>query len=112
MGGPVEERGYMRYKLDTAKCLNFWDSNLGSMGCRICVAVCPYTRKANWLHRAALDVTMNDPTGLSDTVLTALQKRFYPGPNPQKYYMPSMGGENASYRKPSWWLKSEDFIDF
>ena len=112
MGGPVEERGYMRYKLDTAKCLNFWDSNLGSMGCRICVAVCPYTRKANWLHRAALDVTMNDPTGLSDTVLTALQKRFYPGPDPQKYYMPSMGGENASYRKPPWWLKSEDFIDF
>ena len=112
MGGPVEERGYMRYKLDTAKCLNFWDSNLGSMGCRICVAVCPYTRKANWLHRAALDVTMKDPTGLSDTVLTALQKRFYPGPDPQKYYMPSMGGENASYRKPPWWLKSEDFIDF
>jgi epoxyqueuosine reductase len=112
MGGPVEERGYLRYKLDTAKCLNFWDSNLGSMGCRICVAVCPYTRKANWLHRTALDVTMNDPTGLSDTVLTALQKRFYHGPDPQKYYMPSMGGENASYRKPPWWLRSEDFIDF
>jgi len=112
MGGMVEVRGYLRYKLDTAKCLNFWDSTLGSMGCRICVAVCPYTRKANWLHKTARDVIINDPTGLSDTVLTALQKRFYPGPDPQKYYIPSLGGENASYRKPPWWLRSEDFIDF
>ncbi len=112
MGDMEEVRGYLRYKLDTAKCLNFWNSTLGSMGCRICVAVCPYTRKSNWLHKTARDVTMNDPTGLSDTVLTALQKRLYPGPDPQKYYIPSLGGENASYRKPPWWLRSEDFIDF
>ncbi len=111
-GDKVEVRGYLRYQADTAKCLNFWNSTLGSMGCRLCVAVCPYTRKANWLHKTALKVSMNDPTGISDWALTGLQKRFYPGPDPQKYYMPSLGGENASYREPPWWLKAEDFIEF
>jgi reductive dehalogenase len=111
MGEKEEIRGYLRYQLDTAKCLNFWDSTLGSMGCRICVAVCPYTRKANWQHKAALNLSVNDPTGAVDWALTGLQKRFYPGPDPQKYYMPSLGGENASYRKPPWWLRAEDFIE-
>ncbi len=112
MGDKVEVRGYLRYQLNQAKCQNFWNSNLGSMGCRLCVAVCPYTRKANWLHRTALKVTANDPTNISDKVLTSLQKSFYPGPDPQEYFMPSMGGSNASYREPPWWLKAEDFIDF
>ena len=112
MGGKEVVRGYLRYQLDREKCHTFWSSNLGNMGCRICIAVCPYTRKSNWLHKAALKVSANDPTGLSHSVLTELQKRFYPGPDPQKYYMPSLGGENASFRRPPWWLRSEDFIEF
>jgi epoxyqueuosine reductase len=111
IGDKEEVRGYRRWKIDTAKCQNFWNSNLGNMGCRICVSVCPYTRKANWLHRAALEVSANDPTGLSERVLTGLHKSFYPGPDPQDYYMPSLGGKNASYREPPWWLRTEDFID-
>ena len=112
MGEKVEIRGYLRYQLNQSKCQNFWNSNLGNMGCRICISVCPYTRKSNWLHRTALKVTADDPTNISDKVLTSLQKSFYPGPDPQDYYMPSMGGTNASYREPPWWLKAEDFIDF
>jgi reductive dehalogenase len=104
-------RGYRRWTVHAAKCHNFWNSNLGNMGCRICVAVCPYTRKANWLHKSALQVSANDPSGLSHIALTKLQKLFYPGPDPQDYYMPSLGGKNASYRKPPWWLRTEDFID-
>lgn len=111
-GDRIEVRGYFRYQIDTAKCHTFWSSKLGNMGCRICVAVCPYTRKSNWLHKAALKVSVNDPTGISHSVLTGLQKRFYPGPDPQKYYIPSLGGENASYRPPPWWLRAEDFIEF
>jgi reductive dehalogenase len=110
-GGKQEVRGYLRYKVNVSKCHNFWRSNLGNMGCRLCVAVCPYSRKSNWLHRTALDVSANDPTGLSHKILTFFQKIFYPGPDAQKYYMPAMGGENASYREPPWWLKTEDFID-
>lgn len=111
-GDRIEVRGYFRYQINTAKCHTFWSSKLGNMGCRICVAVCPYTRKSNWLHKAALKVSVNDPTGISHSVLTGLQKRFYPGPDPQKYYIPSLGGENASYRPPPWWLRAEDFIEF
>ena len=111
MGDKVEVRGYRRWKVDASKCQNFWSSALGPMGCRICVSVCPYTRKANWLHKAAMKVSANDPTGLSERVLTTMQKSFYPGPNPEDYYMPSLEGKNASYRDPPWWLRTEDFID-
>jgi reductive dehalogenase len=111
MGDKEEIRGYSRYRLNVEKCNNFWNSNLGNMGCRLCIAVCPYTRKSNWLHKTALNVTVNDPTGIAEKVLTGMQKRFYPGPDPQKYYIPSLGGENASYRKPPWWLRTEDFIE-
>ena len=111
MGEKEEVRGYRRYAIDTAKCLSFWMSNLGNMGCRLCISSCPYTRKANWLHRSAVQVTAADPTGLSERVLTGLQNGFYPGPDPEDYYMPSLGGKNASYREPPWWLRTEDFID-
>jgi hypothetical protein len=82
------------------------------MGCRICIASCPYTRKSNWLHKTAFKASLHDPTGLTDEALTVLQDQFYTGPDPQDYYIPSLDGKNASYRKPPWWLISEDFIDF
>ena len=107
----VEVRGYRRWKIDRSKCHNFWYSNLGNIGCRLCVAVCPYSRKSNWLHRTALKVSSSDPTGLSHQALTAMQKILFPGREAKEYYMPSMGGYNASYRNPPWWLKAEDFID-
>lgn len=108
--GPEEVRGYRRWVFNPSKCNNFWNSNLGSFGCRICVAVCPYARRANWLHKTALRVTANDPTGLSEKALTALQQGLYEMPDPQSYYIPSLGGENASFREPPWWLRTEDFI--
>lgn len=111
LGDKVEVRGYRRYQIDRAKCLNFWSSNLGNMGCRLCISCCPYTRKANWLHRTALRVTANDPTGLSERALTAFQKGLYDAPDPEAYFIPQLGGENASYREPPWWLRTEEFID-
>lgn len=109
--GKENIRGYRRYALHSSKCFNFWNSKHGSMGCRICVAACPYTRKSNWVHKTAVQVTANDPTGLSHKALSSMQKRFYPGQNPSDYYAESLGGKNASYRKPPWWLKTEDFIE-
>ena len=110
-GGKQTIRGYKRYTLHASKCHNFWYSKLGNMGCRLCVAVCPYTRKSNWLHKTALGVSLHDPTGLADRALAGMQRAFYPGKDPQKYYIPSMGGENASYRDAPWWLRTADFID-
>ncbi len=110
-GGKVTIRGYTRYALDASKCHNFWYSKLGNMGCRLCVAVCPYTRKSNWLHETALKASLYDPTGLADRALVGMHKALYPGKTPQEYYIPSMGGKNASYRDAPWWLRTEDFID-
>jgi len=104
-------RGYRRYQTHISKCFNFWHSKHGNMGCRICVAVCPYTRKSNWVHKTALQVIANDPTGISHKLLTGMQKRFYPAPNPNDYYAETLGGKNASYRKPPWWLRTADFIE-
>jgi len=112
MEEPSAIRGYLRYQLNISKCHNFWYSKLGNIGCRICVTVCPYSRKANWIHKTALQVISRDPTHLSKQVLTQLQEIFYPGPAPQDYYMPSLGGKNASYREAPWWLRSEDFISW
>jgi reductive dehalogenase len=110
-GGKENIRGYKRYLLHSSKCFNFWNSKHGSMGCRICIAACPYTRKSNWVHKTALKITANDPTTISHKVLTSMQKRFYPGQNPSDYYAATLGGKNASYREPPWWLKTEDFIE-
>ncbi|MCK5145615.1 reductive dehalogenase [bacterium] len=110
MGDKENIKGYKRYALNVSKCHNFWYSNLGNIGCRLCVAVCPYSRKSNWLHKTALQVTANDPTGITHSTLTEMQKRFYPAPDVKDYYIPSLGGKNASYRKPPWWLRTRDFI--
>jgi hypothetical protein len=59
----------------------------------------------------AVKVSANDPTGISERALTSLHKAVYNGPDPQDYYIPSLGGKNASYRKPPWWLVTEDFVD-
>jgi len=107
-----EVRGYWRWQIDISKCHNFWYSNLGNVGCRLCLTSCPYSRKSNWLHRGALKVSANDPTGLSHGVMTELQERFYPAPNVEEYFIPSMGGSNASYRKPPRWLQADEYIDF
>lgn len=109
---PPVVNGYKRWPLNSSTCYNFWYSNLGNIGCRLCISSCPFSRKSNWLHKTALDVTTNDPTGLSHRVLTEMQKKFYPSPDPQDYYMPSMGGKNTTYREEPWWLKTEDFIEF
>ena len=58
-----------------------------------------------------MKVTAMDPTGLSEKALIALQKRLYPAPDPGDFYIPALGGQNASLREPPWWLRTEDFIE-
>jgi reductive dehalogenase len=110
-GKREEIHGYLRYRIDGDKCHNFWYSNLGNIGCRICVAVCPFTRRSDWLHRSALHLSSRDASGISQRALSTVQKLCYPGKKSGSYFIPSMGGNNASYREPPWWLKTEDFLD-
>ena len=91
-------RGYKRWSLDLEACYNFWGQVLGNGGCRVCLAVCPYSRKSNWVHDMARVVSTSDPTGLADKGLLWMQENFFEFPDAEAYYPPSYGGENASYR--------------
>jgi ferredoxin len=110
-GGREEIHGYARYRIDGEKCHNFWYSNLGNIGCRICVAVCPFTRKSNWLQRGFVQASARDPLGAGRGILSVFQKLLYPVKEPKSYFISEMGGQNASFREPPWWLRTENFIE-
>lgn len=103
-------RGYKRWALDIEACYNFWGQVLGNGGCRVCLAVCPYARKNNWLHAMARNVSAYDPTGLADHGLIWMQENFFEYPDPQAYYPPP-DGVNASYRQPPEWMQIERWIN-
>lgn len=105
---PKENRGYVRWTLDIEACYNYWGVDLGNGGCRTCLAGCPYTRKANWLHKLAPEVVARDPSGLAAEALTWMHKTAYDMPDKSLYGPPN----NASYRAAPWWMKSEAFINF
>ena len=62
--------------LDLEACYNFWGAVLGNGGCRVCLAVCPYGRKNNWIHSSARNVSAYDPTGLADLGMIWMQENF------------------------------------
>jgi len=47
--GKTEFNGIMKWKLDEEKCYRYWHA--AGTDCGICMASCPWTRPANWLHR-------------------------------------------------------------
>jgi len=103
-------RGYEHWYINNGACYNYWRETLGPMGCRLCVAVCPYSRKDNWLHRAAREVDARDPTGLVSTVLHRMQKGFFDYPDAAEYHRPPTG-HFASYRPEPFYLHTERYLD-
>lgn len=107
-------RGYKRWALDLEACYNFWGVALGNGGCRTCLAVCPYSRKNNWVHSAARTASANDPTGLMDIGMIWMQQAFFDGPSQEDYYPPNHpqgNGSNASYRDGPDWMKIENWFN-
>ena len=83
---------------------------MGPLGCRLCLTVCPYSRRNNWLHSLAKNVDINDPTGLVKHALIFMQKSFFESPDPQDYLRPP-DGRFAGYREGPEWLQSENYLD-
>jgi epoxyqueuosine reductase len=112
---PMETiRGYKRWALDIEACYNYWGVVLGNGGCRVCLAVCPYARKNNWLHHTAREVAFRDPTGLADSGMIWMQRSFFDGPSKEEYYPPNHpqgNGVNASYRPGPDWMRIEDWFN-
>jgi epoxyqueuosine reductase len=110
---PGIEFGYKRWKIRDELCFNIWCSVATSKqarGCRICLTVCPYSRKNNWIHAISRTLDPRDPTGLVSSALLWMQKAFFKYPK-AKDYMPPPLGTNATYHKPPDWLLTENWLD-
>jgi reductive dehalogenase len=105
-------RGFQRWKIDDNKCFTVWNSvaTSHSRGCRVCLAVCPYSRKNNWLHGFAREIDSRDPTGLVASGLLAMQKKFFYYPGGQEY-LPPPDGSNQTFGEAPEWLKTEEWFD-
>lgn len=106
----MEIRGYEHWFIDTAKCFNFWMQAMGPLGCRLCLTVCPYTQRSNWIHNAAKTIDINDPTGLVNNSLVYMQKNFFDAPEVTEYLRPP-DGRFAGYREAPEWLQVTNWFD-
>ena len=104
-------RGYKHWYINNGACYNYWRESMGPMGCRLCVAVCPYSRKDNWIHQMAREVDPRDPTGITRESLLWMQKNFFDYPEAVEYRRVGSGGHFASYRPEPAFLHAEDFLD-
>jgi reductive dehalogenase len=103
-------RGYEHWYINNGACYNHWRETMGPMGCRLCVAVCPYSRKDNWIHDLARQVDSRDPTGLASSGLLTLQKNLFDAPAAVEY-RPPPDGHFASYRREPPYLRAERYLD-
>lgn len=106
-------RGFKRWKLNEEKCYSMWagGTTQDGLGCRVCVGVCPYSRKNTWVHTISREVEPRDPTGLFSTGLLAMQKNFFKFNEAEDYRAEWDGGKEANYHNPPWWLRAENFLD-
>ncbi|MGD8226276.1 MAG: reductive dehalogenase domain-containing protein [Desulfobacteraceae bacterium] len=105
-------RGYNRWVIRDELCFHTWASVATSRarGCRICLAVCPYSRKNNWVHAFSRYVDPRDPTGMAASLLLWGQKNLFKYPRANEF-MPPPTGKNATYHEPPDWLQTDKWFD-
>jgi reductive dehalogenase len=109
---PDVVRGYRRWEIKHELCFHMWASVATShvRGCRVCLAVCPYTRKNNWVHSVSRYVDPRDPTGIAASLLIWAQKALFKYPEAREF-LPPPAGSNATYHEPPDWLQTEKWFD-
>lgn len=103
-------RGIEHWDINNSTCYGFWMESMGPIGCRLCIAACPYSRKDNWVHGVARVVDPIDPTGLFNNALIWMQKTLFDAPEASAYKKPP-DGCFASYRPAPEWLNVEAWFD-
>ncbi len=103
-------RGYEHWYINNGACYNYWRESMGPLGCRQCVAVCPYSRKDNWMHDVARSLDPRDPTGAVSSGLLWMQKNLFPYPDASEYRRPPTG-RFASFRQPPFFMETERYLD-
>ncbi len=83
MGDKVESNGIKKWQLDEQSCYRYW--HVVGTDCSICMMVCPWTKPANWFHKAmSVPATIAGP---HQALMTWADKFFYgkyesaPGPD-------------------------------
>lgn len=106
--GPKEirGRGFDGWQINIETCHNYWMSVPGSNSCRICLAVCPFSRKSNWLHTTARNIAVRDKTGVAASSLTWMEKTFYGQQDPTHFLAPNWG----TVGEPPWWFDVDRFL--
>ena len=107
----LEIRGYEHWYINNGACYNFWRESMGGMGCRLCVANCPYSRKDNWLHDMSRELDPRDPTGVVSSTLLWMQRNFFDAPEALDYRRIAEGGHFAQYRDEPHWMHAETYLD-
>jgi reductive dehalogenase len=110
--GPKEisGRGYDGWNVNAGTCHNSWQEVPGSGGCRICLAVCPYSKPSNWLHKTARSIALRDHTGVAATSLTWMEKAFYGENTPEHYIYQDGSREYGVVKEKPWFFESKDFL--
>ncbi|MGF1877578.1 twin-arginine translocation signal domain-containing protein [Photobacterium frigidiphilum] len=105
-------RGYRKFAFNQDGCWKLWRQGPTEtgMGCRVCIAVCPYTRKNNWIHALVKEADPRDPTGATRKALLAMQHNFFYYPDAEAYHGDWNGGRFAGYHQPPEWLRSENYL--
>jgi len=103
-------RGLQHWDIDNSKCFGFWMESMGPLGCRLCIAACPFSRKNNWVHGIARVADPLDKTGIVNSSLIWLQKALFDAPEAKAYKRPP-DGCFASYRPAPDWLNVETWFD-
>ena len=104
-------RGYEHWYINNGSCYNYWRETMGPMGCRLCVATCPYSRKDNWIHSLARTLDPRDPTGIVSSGLLWMQRSFFDAPEAIEYHRPDAGGHFASYRPEPFYMQADRYLD-
>ncbi len=105
-------RGMKRWVLDEERCHRMWvaGSTQGGDGCRVCIAVCPFTRKNTWIHAISRELDARDATGLVGTSLLLMQQNFFKYPRGEEFRGTWDGGKEAHYHNPPMWERPEEWF--
>lgn len=107
----ISGRGYKGWSINTSTCHNYWMSVPMSGSCRICIAVCPFSKQSGWIHRFARDIAVRDKTGLTHSMLTWMEKNFF-GEKEASEYIYELGSfEYPTVKEKPWWLIASDFVE-
>lgn len=105
--GEMRGRGVEGWFIDVEGCIAYRQSVPSSQRCRLCLTVCPWSRKGNWIHQATKQILPRERSGLTAKTLTWAQRAFYDIPDISRFKDPEWG----SYREAPWFFRAEDFIE-